>query len=327
VVYHCLDWLGLVELHNLGLYGVYVFFVLSGASMVLAYDTRIGDAQALGSYLAKRYIRLAPLYALVCTVVTLQLAADGASIRALAARVAMNVSLLFGFVNPGETALATGGWSLGIEFLFYLLFPAMCLLSRLRRFGLIVAVGFGLQILCVNLTLANHAGLGTNWVRYTQLGSFVGYFLAGVWIGRRQVNRARIPRAAAILLLALSSAALLLCHGATADLSLIGIRGVALAIASVVLVLVTAQLGVGSLRRFAGILGNASYPLYLLHPLVFAAIRSPLGQSTLGLISPVTSTAATLGTSLLLALAVHRWFEKPVIAWATARLRAWTAPS
>ena len=63
--YHGLSWIGLGTFHNLGLYGVYLFFLLSGASMSLAYAQRFRRGYPYTSYLALRYVRLAPLYGAV----------------------------------------------------------------------------------------------------------------------------------------------------------------------------------------------------------------------------------------------------------------------
>lgn len=98
-------------------FGVYLFFVLSGASLAYTYGERIaaGHDFALGRFLWVRYVRLAPLYlALMVVVLPWKLLKDGASAE-LGLRYVLNATLLFGFYNPSVNAVLVGGWSLGIE--------------------------------------------------------------------------------------------------------------------------------------------------------------------------------------------------------------------
>jgi peptidoglycan/LPS O-acetylase OafA/YrhL len=70
MAYHLMGWLGLGEWTPLGFYGVYFFFVLSGASLAYVYsDAALGTPRAVAAFLAARWLRLAPLYlALLVTV-------------------------------------------------------------------------------------------------------------------------------------------------------------------------------------------------------------------------------------------------------------------
>src|SRR3972149_4937923 len=113
-IFHWLSWAEIAELHSWGLYGVYIFFVISGAVLYLNY----GDGRTpTDVFLLKRFARLAPLY--VAAVIAMGFMSDTWDWR----KQLLNVSMLFGFVSPGETSMVTGGWSLGIEFVLYALFP------------------------------------------------------------------------------------------------------------------------------------------------------------------------------------------------------------
>jgi peptidoglycan/LPS O-acetylase OafA/YrhL len=114
--YHVMSWLGVATVHDLGLYGVYLFFLLSGASMTIAYARRFADGYPVTSYLALRYIRLAPLYVLAATYVAIVDLRSLYTLPQLVGRWLLNVTFLFGVANPGDTSLIVGGWSLGIEF-------------------------------------------------------------------------------------------------------------------------------------------------------------------------------------------------------------------
>jgi hypothetical protein len=60
--YHVLGWLQAEHPYNLGLYGVYVFFVMSGASLWIAYADKMAQGYPMAGFFAVRFFRLAPLY-------------------------------------------------------------------------------------------------------------------------------------------------------------------------------------------------------------------------------------------------------------------------
>jgi peptidoglycan/LPS O-acetylase OafA/YrhL len=301
------------------LYGVYIFFVLSGASMTIAYGRRFEGGFPVARYLAQRYLRLAPLFALVTLyVVLVELRLHGAS-TTLALKFVENVTFAFGVMNPGTTALATGAWSLGIEFVFYLVFPLLAALrGRPLVLGLVALASMVLQLLFVHLTLGE-SSLELRWAEYTQFGSFVGYFVAGVALGA-SLERGATTAWAWVPFLGLS-AVIALGSGPDATTSLIGARGVLLAAASVALVAVAGRLTVP--RALVGVsawLGDISYALYLLHPLVFGAVASRHLLQASQADSPRRFVAVALVASLALSTVVYLLFEKRVLAWGKRRL-------
>ena len=62
-LYHLLLWQDVAALHSFGSYGVYLFFLLSGASLAYTYADRFEQGRfAFREFLWVRYMRLAPLY-------------------------------------------------------------------------------------------------------------------------------------------------------------------------------------------------------------------------------------------------------------------------
>ena len=118
--YHLSYWLGLTELPALSTYGVYLFFVLSGASLAYVYPAErvrtLGDTLR---FLATRWLRLAPLYLLLCVVFVVMLSVrNGQLVGRLPLRFALNATFAFGLWDPALWALLIGGWTLGIEFVY-----------------------------------------------------------------------------------------------------------------------------------------------------------------------------------------------------------------
>ena len=113
--YHLLHWQDLATLHTFGSYGVYLFFVLSGASLAYNYGGKLSGARDVAAFLATRWLRLAPLYFVLCVVFVAMLSArNGQWVDRLPFRFALNGSFAFGVYDPADWALLIGGWSLGI---------------------------------------------------------------------------------------------------------------------------------------------------------------------------------------------------------------------
>ncbi|MDR2186509.1 MAG: acyltransferase family protein, partial [Azonexus sp.] len=136
---HILGWLGEAYPYNLSLYGVYIFFVLSGASLYIAYAEKLARGYPLAGFFTARFFRLAPLLWIV-VIVTPLIDDRGWNLPFIF----LNLSFLFGLANPGQTSVITGGWSLGIEFVLYLMFPALLISMSKRKWILICGGGGGL---------------------------------------------------------------------------------------------------------------------------------------------------------------------------------------
>jgi peptidoglycan/LPS O-acetylase OafA/YrhL len=323
-VFHVLKWLGLARLHTWGLYGVYIFFLLSGASMSLAYGRRLRRGYPVWAYLALRYVRLAPLFALATTfVAVMHVRAASFEPVELLGRWILNVTFAFGLANPGHTSLVVGGWSLGIEFAFYLVFPLLLALLSTRR-GLLVAAGLLIvQMTFVNLVLAKTT-IEQAWVVYTQAAAFIGYFAFGVWVGVRRIDGGLQPvrhQAAAwavwLALLALVGTQ----NAATAEATLVGSRGILLAAACCGLLVVTLRLEVPRwLRPVASWLGELSYPMYLLHPIIYHVLSYPRFLGSLQASSPVLFAVTVLVVSCICGTLVFRLIEAPILRWGKRRI-------
>jgi peptidoglycan/LPS O-acetylase OafA/YrhL len=323
--YHVLSWAELATLHNLGLYGVYTFFLISGASMTVAYAPRFRRGYPATRYLALRYLRLAPLYALTATFAAVVFARPLYPAAELIGRWLLNVTFLFGAANPGQTSLVTGGWSLGIEFVFYLLFPLLLVVLGARRGWWLAVALLAVQLVFVNIVL-HGTTLEKAWVPYTQVAAFIGYFGVGIWVGLARVDgqfgTLRWPAATWVGWLVLVGLISVL-SGPTAESSLTGARGVGLTAACCALLALTIGLDVPQpLRWFARLVGDASYPLYLLHPITFFMLARNRWFAQLRADQPIALAVIALVIAFVAAVAVHRFIEAPILAWGKRRIAA-----
>jgi exopolysaccharide production protein ExoZ len=311
--YHIFKWRDGFAMFSLGSYGVYVFFLLSGASMYVAYSRKFAQGYNSCKFIVLRFVRLAPLYALVLSLTTTKAIVTGKSIHDAAGTALLNLSFVFGLGNPTMTSAVTGGWSLGIEFVFYFVFPLMLAVTRSRAWLVFLVASFILQQIHVNQTLAGRS-FSAAWDDYSHPLSFIFYFVTGCCIGRLIVDGVIRPSRRWFIVFALAAIPLLVMHGKD---NLVGFSGILLSLCAAALALSAAGLpisGLGSVVSNA--LGRMSYGLYLTHSLLYAA------TSLLFKYQPTIVVAAvTIALSAATALFIERYYEGPIQERIRAMLR------
>jgi len=324
--YHLLYWQGLASLHTLGSYGVYLFFVLSGASLAYNYGGKLSGPRAVGAFLLTRWLRLAPLYLLLCLVFIAFLSLrNGQWVDQLPLRMALNATFAFGLHDPAVWALLIGGWSLGIEFVYYLVFPQLlAVLPRVVWCGLL-AIALGLvQWVWIHRTAGSEAGYAASAVAYHQVPAFAAYFFGGCVIGHwRRLRNESLSQGVGALVWLVMAALMLALNPSRAGDELLGLRGGVLFAACFAVVYLSGHVAVGEqLAPIARWLGDITYGCYLLHPLLFFGFAwfvlprmSGLGIEALPVAVRGAALAAVLILSCLLAAASERWFEAPVRRW------------
>ena len=336
--YHLMYWQDLAAVHTLGSYGVYLFFVLSGASLAYNYAGQLRGPADAARFLATRWLRLAPLFIVVCLLFLALLAwHNGGWVDRIPLRLLLNVSFAFGVYDPTIWALPVGGWSLGIEFAYYLAFPL--LLFVLSRRGWWVVLGLALAALqwtWIHRTVGSADGYAASSVAYHQVPAFAAYFFGGCVIGAARRARDRgWPQSAGLVTWTVLIVLLLALNPPAAGAELLGVRGAVLIAACFVAVHASGQVRLaGHGSALAPWLGDITYGCYLLHPIFFFGFNWLLWPriSTLELAhAPTAVRWAVLAGVLLVtcatAAAGERWFEAPVRRWgkrmlAPARARA-----
>jgi peptidoglycan/LPS O-acetylase OafA/YrhL len=330
--YHLLMWLEVAQLHTFGTYGVYLFFVLSGASLAYTYAGRYAAGSfSFADFLRTRYLRLAPPYlALMAVVLPWKLAKEGAGTGLLFKYVA-NGLFFFGLCDPAAHAVLVGGWSLGIEALFYVLFPLVLWCIRFRRTAwALLAATLALQAVWIYATVGRPPA-APDWVAYHQLPAFAGYFVGGCMIGAAQRHRpvrSAVANAFGPLFILAAFALMLAVNPTAAGQELVGWRGILLCGLCFFLVHVAADLRFeGAVAHAAQHLGDATYGLYLLHPVVFFGLvfavlpRLDIGNPTAWPLQQRWMLASAVGTvAFALAWLEERYLERPLRRWGRRRM-------
>ena len=310
---------GLPGVLNAGNAGVDLFFVISGFVMVYSSESLFGRDRGAVIFLARRVARIVPLYWLMSTAMVAYCAARGFAASDTSPAHAVLSFLFIPYSRPsGEMGPVYGvGWTLNYEMFFYALF-ALCLAAR--REITVARVGFALAALAVagGLWPGLPAALAF-WADPIVLEFVLGMMLALAY--RRGV---RLPASVSAALL-IAAFALILAYNewATALAPRWCGFGVTGAMAVAALTLAKRDIAIGWIDR----VGDASYALYLGHPVIVAVART---LAVKGYIDPAAMpwvylcaiVAVSIGASLLL----HRLVEVRLTGWARRLLAPLAAP-
>lgn len=168
----------------------YLFMVLSAFSMCCGYYERFASGNAdLEKYYIRRYKRIWPYFALLCTI---ELIVEH-SLKSLYEWFA-DLTLTFGLIPHNNIKVVGVGWFLGTVFVFYMVFPFFVFLMKNKRrawFVLIIAVL--LNLLCT--------------IHFTETGGRVNiiyssmFFVAGgiIYLHRDKLDKIKLPTLAVLI--------------------------------------------------------------------------------------------------------------------------------
>lgn len=308
MIYHELYFNAIVQIERIAYYAVYGFFVISGFSLFVAYRTRLNDIHDIRAFFVRRFFRLAPLY---WTVLALRLIVQRWPDDMLY-RMILNLTLTFGLVNAGSTALNGGGWSIGIEMVLYAFFPIVMIATRRSFISLTMLALCSLYVThrFANISLAGHMSMAEPlvWERYTQPAAVVGYFCFGIFLGATVF---RFPSLKGNVVLSLGLIVLglvpfiLLRTNTTLEL-LTGPKGLILMTSTLLIVSGAAIFPEpqGFARAAAIWLGALSYPIYLVHPVGDQFLKHFVGPGWPNFVGVII-------LSLVGSIAVHVYVERP----------------
>ena len=284
MLFHYLSWtLGEFSaqtfMGRVGIYGVSIFYVLSGLTLYLVYDKSIGaDGSQTLTFFKRRLLRIFPLFWL-STIASIFIMHGGAcSLQSIF----LNLSGLFGFVawNKG---LAVGSWSLGNELVFYCIFPILVLLRYRSKLSFFATVGFFLALyiyfayflIDINSTNANGEQNHLYMNPLNQAFLFVGGYMIGVWL-----EKIKFATWQALLLIGLGMILFVWWPESGERIRLIGGSSrVMLTISSFLICIGFYKFSVPLPKLFSwplSTLGEISYSVYMLHAVIHRVILYPV---------------------------------------------------
>jgi exopolysaccharide production protein ExoZ len=303
--------------------GVDLFFVISGFVMVYASTELFGRRDGAALFMARRLIRIVPLY-WAATTLFLLMALTARSVVTEGAGSIANILMSYAFLpargpDGAIQPIYSLGWTLNYEMFFYVVFAAFIWQARHRTI-ILVTLTLGAAIAVHPLIPADATAL----VFWTD--PIVAEFLFGMAIAALATTGIGLSLGVSVGLALLSL--LWLIGGYFSGIG--GSRPVTVGL-PVAMLMAAAVFGRGiRLPTALVLLGDSSFALYLVHPFAMRAVQ--LFWHWLRLTGPVAAVAY-VAVSLLLAIAisvaVYEWFERPINASLRARLaerRARQAP-
>lgn len=335
----------MVKLANYGIWGVDLFFVLSGFLITgILHDAKT-EPHYFRNFYVRRTLRIFPLYYGVLVLLFAVLPRVPIAYPAGLAESAHHQAWLWTYTsniylaNARDWALPYMGhfWSLAVEEHFYLVWPIVVLVSSrtalLRICALCAAFALGLRCALSFAGAGDVALVVLTPCRLDALCIGASLAIAVRAVGIERVARAARPLAVVFPALVLAASAWHATQGSLADVVL-PVRGTLVALsfgALLVMGLVAPATSVGGrlLRsRSMRFLGKYSYGLYVFHGVIAFAMQEYGALDALAarlgshLAAMMVYAIAGAGVSLLVAIASYELFEKHFL-----RLKDRFAPS
>lgn len=315
MLYHYLGWsYGSFQadsaMGRLGVYGVAIFYILSGLTLFHVYYASMNiDLPAFREFFIKRFFRIFPLLWLI-TGISLYTTREQAG----AWKIFLNFSGLFSILGWDEY-IGTGVWSIGNELVFYLFFPLFIFLSRrkLSTFYLLSLMLLGAYVYFAFFRLKEAEALSSQWEHYinplNQAFLFLGGYLIGLW-----TQSLKVPPALSILIL-LTAVFLFFIFPVEGNPIMLVTDVNRLFFTALCLLICFAvykynfQLP-GMADYCLRTLGEISYSLYLLHPLVWFFTAMLFKTAPLAQLPPYGKVLAAVVLTLLLSRLVFERYER-----------------
>ncbi len=300
---------------RVGLYGVSIFYVLSGLTLFYVYHDKMKpDLEDVKDFFKKRIFRILPLL-WIATIISIFVFHGGdVTFKSLF----LNLTGLFGFVQ-WDSSIATGAWSIGNELVFYVFLPLFVLLSKRFHFAFLpfvlivfaVYVYFAFFLIDGSLTFDDAQQRSYYFNPFNQLFLFLGGYLIGLYFRTKKVS------SISSYLLILSGILLFVFYPAEGPrIHLVeGWCRMALTLSCFLICLGFYKVDF-NLPGFAGngfkMLGEASYSVYLLHPIVHRLMGFVIAWFSAHVfhLPEMVRFGASVVITLVLSYFVYQYFEK-----------------
>jgi|CXWL01.1.fsa_nt_gi peptidoglycan/LPS O-acetylase OafA/YrhL len=282
-------------------FAVPLFFALSAYSLLYGYSSRIFDRQSLLRFYVRRVFRIVPLFYLMLLLNLVARHFEG--MPTPNSEIFVNLLFLFPFLPGKHESLVPAGWSLGIEWLFYIAFPVFALLARSVTASCVAFLACAL--LSVSIGALATGMYGASYAYLSVLNQAM-YFQAGVLayslVGRSELGGMQKLSGWAVAV----SVGLMVFNAQTFLFNFLILFALACG-----LWVACAHAGLPAMLDNVATryLGRISYGLYLVHPFVLMLL-SKTGVFGHGPLTIVPGICAVL----LVATLCHRYFESPAIA-------------
>jgi peptidoglycan/LPS O-acetylase OafA/YrhL len=303
-----------------------LFFTISGFSVMLGYEHLFDQPAMLIKFFSRRFFRIAPLFYVMIIIWLIIYFIFSKSTSTLWV-VLINVLLAFGFFPEHHAGIVPAGWTIGVEWIFYIFFPGLLLCMR-RSFTAIALclLAFWFAIIWPTLfpdilsRLPDYI-VQTQFYRYQSFLTNFVFFVWGMWgVSIYRTININLPHNRLTSVAFLASACVIFSiisfiTGPKNPLFSLGIRSLWMVVVYLLLI-VGAAVQCGSVLntkvfRFAG---QISYGLYLLNPLVIMSFDK------LGLLNKVYQLFSVSKELAFMICCVISLLAVGMVSWITYRL-------
>lgn len=295
---------------------VEMFFILSAFSMCCGYFEKMKNGTMLPKeFYLRRFGKFAPFFWMITAAYTVPMAVKAISVKESLDRIAeeafFNISLLFGFLPDNRMDVAGIGWTLGVIFAFYLLFPFfVCITEDKRK----TTASFALFLAVNSVMIHYYSGTGRflkgnilYQMCFFALGAFLYHF--------RKPLRSAVNAVPCMEWLCIISGTVISMVLMPED---IFVRNVAYMMGFGLII-------TGCLGKENRVFSNAvmrigaeySFELYLSHMLVFTAVNAAVKKITpdRSLLTYLITAAATLAGAYVFSAAAKKALQKTLQAY------------
>jgi peptidoglycan/LPS O-acetylase OafA/YrhL len=263
-------------------YGAQLFFVLSAFSLMYSTEHTTHRPDWVREYLIKRFFRIAPLFYIMLVVMLTLLASLAFQSLPSISIIFLNVFFMFGFFQDPTIGVVWAGWTIGVEMIFYVLFPVLLMLIKTKNEALIfmllaVLISYvsGVELHSQYLNAVPRTKM--DWSYYTFLPNLY-FFAVGIYAYRFEQTLVKssktlhvvIPLAATITIgvMLFTEVGKPLRNAGELDLFIWAFGFGALCVWQ------RAKPSFWSANKYLEYLGERSFSIYLLHPLIIYFSKS-----------------------------------------------------
>jgi len=305
-------------INNLAI-AVPVFFCISGFSLFYGYHDNFFSETSFKKFYIRRFFRLAPLFYLMLIFYVVFFLFRG--VRYDIPTILNNITFTYILIPGKQESIVWSGWSVGIEWLFYFIFPLLLLLSKNKKIYfsmLAISICYSIE---VNILFKEISYENSPSYLYMNIFKHFTYFLLGIsvyktleFFDKKTEIIKKIGRYDFVILISLYITI------AYSNISSVIKISVFLFVFLSVLFSVTGSSFVLN-NKLSRLWGKCSYGLYLFNPIIIyilnesgfyqkiAKIFFIGGPFTMSFISIISTIAVTT----LLAWLSHDYFEQPFI--------------
>lgn len=305
-------------LSRMGYYGVSIFYILSGLTLAIVYKSKINTIAEGNNYLLKRVARIFPL--MILTMALTILYRPSYDIHT----VFLNITGLFGFFEYNKY-IGTGMWSIGNELVFYIFFPFILFLFENKKTGFNSVFILGLFAFIVYSFFVINPETDS-WNDYINPVNQFFYFLTGILLSSINTQYKFFTKPLLPAIVSLVAILIFTFYPVTGndDYLIYGFNRLVFSLCCIALCISFYALNSAIkteniyLKPFI-ILGEISYGVYLLHPLVSVYFNKFVEITSIGAVSSKIKLPVAVTITIVLSYLSYNYFEKKFSKWITSK--------